>query len=261
MDKFRLIPVAALLLLPLNGVAQSMEIVDEEGVKYAAINTDGMPRYTEDRSENSDFYADGDLYTYSSDGTTSEPMLDNEGNPIVVKRMKRHRTEEDGNKNVSKRFIVSPTRVYSDGKTNNTGSGTETMNWATANGYLASANSNSASQGFSATSMGCSVYRGKNGSDPEGTWRTPTQKEGLLIAIFYKDLENTSADTGFQPFADGSQSKNGAQYWLATEARSSSNRACYIHFYPESVATLYKTSDMPKTNTYYLRCIRDIEVK
>lgn len=261
MNTFRLIPVAALLLLPLNGVAQSMEIVEVDGAKYAAINTDGMPRNTEDRSNNSDFYANGNLYTYSADGKTSTPMLDSEGNQIVVKRIKRHRIGDASDKNVSKRFIVSPTRVYSDGKTDKTGGGTETMNWATANGYLAAANGNSYNEGFTATPRGCSVYGGRSGTDPEGTWRTPTQKEGLLIAIFYKDLENTSANTGFQPFAESSQSRDGARYWLGTEASSFSSRAWYILFYPEATATKYGTDDMAKTNTYYLRCIRDIEIK
>lgn len=257
MNKFKLVQVAVLALFPLNCIAQKMEIYEEAGVKYVAINTEGIPRNTEDRSTNSDFYAEVGLYSYSSDGSSSAPILDGEGNPVNVYRVQRHVVKSSTNKFISKHFIVSPTDVYSDGTTDGTKGGVvKGINWATANGYLATANSNMS--GSSATPMGCPVYKGKSGTDAEGTWRVPTLKEAVLIAIFYKEIEATSGDTGFQPFMTGPK----IYYWLATE-ESINNSAYSMQFLSETNSNLpvYQISSHNKKDTYfvnYLRCVRDI---
>lgn len=256
MNKFKLVQVVLLALFPLNCIAQKMEIYEESGVKYVAINTEGIPRNTEDRSTNSDFYAEVGLYTYSSDGNSSTPILDGEGNPVNVDRVQRHVANSSANKFVSKHFIVSPTDVYSDGTTNGANGGVvKGINWATANGYLATANNNTS--GSSATPMGCPVYKGKSGTDAEGTWRVPTLKEAVLIAIFYKEIEETSGETGFQPFMTGSKD----YYWLATE--NSKSDAWSMKFLSETNSNLpvYQITYHGKKDTYYvnyLRCVRDI---
>lgn len=257
MDKFKLVQVAVLAFFPLNCIAQKMEIYEDSGVKYVAINTDGIPRNTEDRSSNSDFYAEVTLYTYSSDGSSSVQMKDSEGNPINVDRVQRHVTNSSANKIISKHFIVSPTDVYSDGSTNGSKNGgvVKGINWATANGYLVTANNNTS--GSSATPMGCPAYQGKSGTDAEGTWRVPTQREATLIAIFYKEIEETSGETGFQPFTTGSS----VYYWLATE--HSGSEAWSMQFLSETKNNLpvYQIMFHNKKDTYYvnyLRCVRDI---
>lgn len=260
MDKFKLIQIAVLVLFPLSSIAQKVEIYDEGGVKYAAVNCDDIPRKTEDRSTNTNFYVDADLYTYTSTGETSTQMTDESGNPIVVKRVKRHTTGNQSSSvdyNISKRFIVSPTIVYSNGTTDGAGGGTATMDWATANGYLVTANTNPSTTQSSATPRGCSQYKGKAGTDAGETWRVPTHKEGALIAIFYKDLEDTSGDTDFQPFPVNSKN---TYYWLATETTGYSSQAWYMFFDINAKGRQFLMNDgKKKSEKCYLRCIRDIK--
>lgn len=262
MAKFRLIQVVLLALFPLNGIAQKVEIVETGGVKYAAINAVDLPRKTEDRSTNSNFYVEVDLYKYSSGSGAPEAETDDDGNIIKVKRVGRHCTGENKYPNssdytVSKRFIVSPTMIYSDGTTSNKG-GAATMDWATANGYLSAANSTKYDISASATPMGCPKYKGKDGGDTEGTWRVPTHKEGILIAIFYKELEQTSGETGFEVFATNT---NGSTYWLSTEDPGYSSNAWFMRFYTEAKASQYQIQTGSKTTKCSLRCIRDIAVE
>lgn len=252
MDKFKLIQVMVWALLPLSGIAQKVEIYEETGgAKYAAINTDGMPRNIEDRKAISDFYVDANLY-------------DTSGNTMVVKRVKRHCTGDNSHTssidyNISTRFIVSPTIVNSDGTTAGT-TGSKTMNWATANGYAIHANTNPyTTPEPTAIPAGCSKYKGKSGTDTEGTWRVPTHKEGALIAIFYKDIEKTIDQTGFTSFAVDSQGNNATGYWLATEDADYSNKNAWgMVFYREAKAIPYQLGTKSKISTYFLRCIRDI---
>lgn len=263
MDKFKLMQVVLLALFPLSGIAQKVEIVETGGIKYAAINAVDLPRKTEDRSTNSNFYVEVDLYKYSSGSSTPEAERDDEGNIIKVKRVGRHCTGENKYPNssdytVSKRFIVSPTMIYSDGTTSKDKGGAATMDWATANGYLAAANSTSYTISASATPMGCPKYKGKDGRDTEGTWRVPTHKEGMLIAIFYKELEQTSAETGFEAFAANA---SGSTYWLSTEDSGYSSNAWFMRFYTETKASQYQIQTGSKTTKYSLRCIRDIAVE
>lgn len=255
MDKFKLIQVMVWALLPLSGIAQKVEIYEETGgAKYAAINTEGMPRNIEDRSSNSNFYVDADLYD-----TSGNPINDGSGKTKVVKRVQRHCTgnykyTSSIDYNISQRFIISPTIVYSDGTTGTTGS--KTMNWATANGYSKAANSNAyTTPEPTAIPTGCSKYKGKSGTDEEGTWRVPTHKEGALIAIFYKDIEKTSDQTEFTSFTVDSQGNSATGYWLATEDPGYSSSAWGMNFYK---TTPYQLDTKSKTSTYFLRCIRDI---
>ena len=260
MDKFKLIQVMVWALLPLSGIAQKVEIYEETGgAKYAAINTDGMPRNIEDRKTISDFYIDAYLYD-----TSGSPITDGSGNTMVVKRVKRHCTGDNKHTssidyNISTRFIVSPTIVNSDGTTAGT-TGSKTMNWATANGYSKAANANAyTTPEPTAIPAGCSKYKGKSGTDTEGTWRVPTHKEGALIAIFYKDIEKTIDQTGFTSFAVDSQGNSATIYWLATEDADYSNKNAWgMEFYKEAKATPYQLGTKSKTSTYFLRCIRDI---
>ena len=162
------------------------------------------------------------------------------------------------NKTVSAFFIVSPDIVYSDGNdSEGKDSGTQTMNWATANGYLATANSNSYSTEKNiAVPKGCAMYRGKDGQDAPGTWRIPTLREGSLIMIYYKELEATATqDTDCKAFA---LSDIATTYWLATE-NTTSSQAWSMTIYPDATRVKYKSvRDLSKASYYYLRCIRDI---
>ena len=248
----------AAVLFPMSVLAQRVEIYTDPvtGDKYVAINAEELPRNVVVRKDNMDYYVDADLHKYTVDGNNSDPVLDVSGNQVVVKRPKRH---EYLGYPTSKRFIISPTDVYNDGTT---ASGTipdtdiknsPTMDWATANGWLATANTTKSTETNSATAMGCPQYRGKNGTDEPGTWRTPTHREGALILIFREQIEATSAETGFKPFPMS------AFYWLGTEIDNFPTKVWSMRIsepYDSYFSYNYKTK---KDNTVHLRCIRDVE--
>lgn len=103
---------------------------------------------------------------------------------VYVYRTTRHterQTEGGCDWKVSGYFIVSPDIVNSEGE-----AGAQTMDWATANGYLTAANTNIYSTPSFAVAKGCAAYRGKEGLDEPGTWRVPTRGECALILLFYK---------------------------------------------------------------------------
>ena len=135
----------------------------------------------------------------------------------------------------------------------------QTLDWASANGYLTSANSNVYSTPSFAVTRGCAAYRGKDGLDETGTWRVPTRGECALILLFYKKMEETQETTGFQPFA--LSPKDLTYYWSATEKGGDSKDAWSMRLYADDKMTGYGLntgySDKEKKE-YYLRCIRDI---
>lgn len=243
------------LLFPVPGRAQRVETYTDPvtGQKYAAINAEELPRNVVVRKDNMEYYVEANLYKYTVDGNNSDPVLDGSGNQVVVKRPKRH---EYSDYPTSKRFIISPTDVYNDGTTTSgTIPGTDIensqkMNWASANGWLATANTTKPTETNSATAMGCPQYRGKDGTDEPGTWRTPTHREGVLMLIFREQIEATSAETGFQPFIMK------AFYWLGTE--SSSLKAWAIRISEPYDSQINSYNNKGGTNTL-LRCIRDVE--
>lgn len=260
MNTFKLTAVAAFvfLLYPSRGKGQQVEVyTDERSNNYAAINLTGMLNYVEDRNANSDFYTEVKLF--ETDQTT--PVTDVDGNNVYVRRITRHYTNNQYARapdiNLSRRFILSPQSISSDGTTPVTAT---TVTWAQANGYLNAANSqsfNNPPPTASAAMTGCSAYQGKDGSDVKGTWRVPTHREGAIILAFRKEIEATSDETGFVPFSRSATTST--SYWLATEFYGSSE-AWYMSF--SSAATDIWLDKKTKVNTrYYLRCVRDIEVE
>ena len=263
MNIFRLtvIKFYILFFIPLKVYSQSTEIyADSKGNKYAAINYEGMVKYKmEDRSKNTNFRSYIQLYKYIS-GSLTEAEKDESGNDVYVYRTTRHterQTEGGCDWKVSGYFIVSPDIVNKEGAAK-----AQTMDWATANGYLTAANTNIYSTPSFAVAKGCAAYRGKEGLDEPGTWRVPTRGECALILLFYKKMEETKATTGFQPFA---LSTIGATYyWSATEKGGDSKDVWSMRFYPDNQITGYGLNtgyyDKQK-KSYYLRCIRDIPLK
>lgn len=261
MNTFKLTVVAAFvfLLSPLQGRGQQVEIyTDARSNKYAAINLKTMPRNTENRDDNIDFYKEVQLF--ESDETT--PVTNGSGANVYVKRIARHHTNYNGingpDKTLSRYFIISPDPVYSDGTTSATAGGKVNMSWAVANGYLTSANSqlfNAPPPEASAVQTGCPAYRGKDGQDTPGTWRVPTHREGAIIMAFRKELEATQSEgTNFASFLIKSKISS---YWLATEFYGS-NEAWYMKFNPTDVEYELARQAKTKTTIMYLRCIRDI---
>lgn len=239
MNTFKLIAIllCTFLLIPLEGYSQTIEIyTDLKGNEHAAINSEGMVRYkVEERSKSSTFRSYIQLYKYTPDGQNTDAEKDESGHDIYVYRTTRHteRQKEGGcDWKVSRYFIVSPDIVNSDGE-----AGEQLMDWATANGYLAAAKSNSYSTPSFAVSKGCAAYRGKDGQDEPGTWRVPTRGECALILLFYKELEGTSAKTGFKPFA--LSSKDATYYWSATEKGGNDTDAWSMRIFPDDQITAY----------------------
>lgn len=259
MNTFKLTAVAAFLFLlyPSRGKGQQVEVyTDERSNKYAAINLTGMLNYVEDRNANSDFYTEVKLY--ETDQTT--PVTDVDGNNVYVKRITRHYTNNQYARapdiNLSRRFILSPQSISSDGTTPVTAT---TVTWAQANGYLNAANSqrfNNPPPTASAAMTGCSTYQGKDGQDAKGTWRVPTHREGAIILAFRKEIEATSDETDFVPFSGSATTST--RYWLASEFYGS-DEAWYMSF--SSDATDIMLDRKTKSTRYYLRCVRDIEVE
>ena len=260
MNIFRLtvIKFCIVFFSPLKVYSQSTEIyTDLRGNKYAAINDKGMVKYkVEDRSKNTNFRSYIQLYKYDSNDNPQEEKDEN-GNDVFVYRTTRHteRQKEGGcDWKVSGYFLVSPDIVNSEGIAK-----AQTMDWATANGYLTSANSNVYSTPSFAVTRGCAAYRGKDGLDETGTWRVPTRGECALILLFYKKMEETQETTGFQPFA--LSPKDLTYYWSATEKGGDSKDAWSMRLYADDKMTGYGLntgySDKEKKE-YYLRCIRDI---
>jgi hypothetical protein len=256
--KITLVSILLALLFPVPGRAQRVEIYTDPvtGEKYAAINAEELPRNVVVRKDNMDYYVDANLYKYTLTGENSDPVLDELGNQVVVKRPQRYAS--DTNYPTSKRFIISPTDVYNDGTTTDgTIPGTDiqnspTMNWATANGWLATANTTKPTETSSATAMGCPQYRGKNGTDEPGTWRTPTYREGVLMLIFREQIEATSAETGFVPFYQQ------VYYWLGTESGTAGTGAWLIRIRVPYESSINFDKAKKDYNTR-LRCIRDVD--
>lgn len=221
----------------LKGYSQKIEIYEEAGIKYAAIKSMELPaNRVENRSENPDFYKTIQLFKYTDSGMDTEPIQVN-GENVYVKRITRHPYNENNQTikivwKVSEYFIISPDNVCSDGNdSDGKNVGEKTMKWATANGYLATANTNSYTTASFAVPKGCAMYRGKDGKDEPGTWRIPTLREGSLIMIFYKELERTKdKGTDFQPFDLSLDDKKGTAYWLATENNIRGEKRCVSKF-------------------------------
>lgn len=260
MDRFIIfiIGIVAISLFPVRGYTQKVEMyTDARGNTYASINAKELPRRVEKRSENVNFYVDVPLYKYSATGQDTTRILDEDGKHAYGKRIRRHNYNtpiagiQSVNYNVSEHFIISPTDVYSDGTTDANRGGTATMDWATANGYLATANSTKPTVQNSATPMGCPMYRGKDGQDEPGTWRVPTQREGALIMVFAKQIEALKDQTDYTPMTSS------YSYWLATEHPDFGTNAWYLSLNNNAVRSAGGAA-FKNTPTPHLRCIRDV---
>lgn len=212
--------------------SQRVEVVtDDRGNSYAAIKTSGMRRNL-NRDADANFYVNLNLFT--ENGGNIEPVVDDAGYPVIVRRIRRHSNMDSSNDGYSSGFMVAPVDFSSK-------SGV----WAEANGYLSTANSTDPSIEASAAPTGCPTYKGIDDKDPEGSWRVPTLREAGLILMYAKDLENTNDRTGFK-FSSSIR-------WGATESSTSSSIASTIRKSPpEFVISSFKT------NKNMVRCIRDI---
>lgn len=212
--------------------SQKVEVVtDDRGNSYAAIKTSGMRRNL-NRDDDANFYVNLNLYT--ENGGNIEPVVDDRGNPVIVRRIRRHSNMDSSNDGYSSGFMVAPVDFSSKPGT-----------WAEANGYLSTANSTAPTVEASAAPTGCPTYRGIDGKDPEGSWRVPTLREAGLILMYAKDLEKTNARTGFKL-------SNNIR-WGATESSTGSNSASTLQKSP--LGFLIAGA---KTNRNLVRCIRDI---
>lgn len=233
----------------------------EKGEKYAMINNDDLPRNTIDRLTESEFYKkDMVLHNYTPTGEEADTVRDKEGKDVMTQRIQRHIVGTFASQydiypfkcasNVSLHFIISPNDLPDDTTSKNF-----TMDWATANGYLATANTTEYNVGGLATNKGCYMYQGKNNEDPIGTWRLPTTREALLILTFYPLIEATSDETGYQSMLGWNK-----LYWTATEYLAENSMAMGINN-PVTNTKKIKISNSSKKIKLHLRCIKDIAPK
>lgn len=253
-----------------------------DNITYAVISSEGMVKGFETRNSTTTgtnhLYYSTPLYTYSEKGLMPPPGAEDRdpayswpvyvngsnGDIVQVQRVVRH-SSYYGNgsysfpggtsqgiyskytpgSTISTLFAVAPTDIYDDGQTTSNGNNSPIMTWASAAGYLASANGNNIDVNSTATEKGCYMYRGVNGTDQYGTWRLPTLRELTMIWILRVPLVNTKEKTNFVDFLTGGF--NG--YWGVTESKSN---ATIFSFYKGVSQTI------TKVDKNRVRCVRDM---
>lgn len=231
-----------------------------------------------------------DLYSYSTTGElydplnhkadASKPMGSKVSRMIKNAQMDAYSSIQPYNLAAmfsSPKFIVSPTDVYNDGDSQsnpssyvlqdadgNPRANSLLMQWAEANGRLNTANSQGLAQTSQATITGCYAYKGKNGTDALGTWRTPTYNELSLILIFAKEMSKLEAQTGFKKLNMQSTAGTYIQkhsYWTSSQSSTSSTEAAAggldINYGVSIWDRASKNSQWSDTSAR-LRCVRDI---
>ena len=131
------------------------------------------------------------------------------------------------NQKVSRKFAVAKSDAVA------------ATNWATASGWVSRANNDMSGDSAPATT-GCAVYRGKDNTDPVGSWRLPTQRELIVIYSLKGQLEDT---TGFTAFSSST-------YWSAAEDGTSSSWVVPFGIGNVGIGT--------KGTSYGVRCVRDL---
>ena len=127
------------------------------------------------------------------------------------------------NAKVSSKFEVASSDIISG-----------TMTWDKAMGYDNGVNSNIEANPTSWTGTGCAFYY-QGAESEKGTWRVPTQGELMLIYILKSKLSGNFLSS---------------YYWSASEYNGI-NSWCVL--FSSGI-----TGTSPKTNTYRVRCVRDL---
>lgn len=255
----------------------------ESGDSYAMIDLTNLPNGIADRTTpegKEEIYEELDLYSYSTKGELYDegaPQAD-ASKPLgkkVVRMIKNQSTNVLSKPALagtfcSRKFIVSPTDVYNDGDVNsNTKSeilkdandtpraNSNTMTWAEANGRLNTANSQGINDVSQAMLTGCYAYKGKNGTDEPGSWRTPNIQEMSMIWIFAHDLVKSTTITGFKLPALGTKELYyyDSGYWSSSQGLSV-GEAAWGGFDKNYSISLERRGGM--TSKHKLRCIKDI---
>lgn len=264
-----------------HSFAQKVTTKTGDNVTYAVISSEGMVKGYETRntttSGTNPLYYSTPLYTYSDKGTMPPPGATDRdpayswpvyvngisGDIVQVMRMVRHdhyfrngsysfpggtstgiKSAYTPNNKISTLFAVAPVDIYDDGEITPGDKNSMTMTWASAAGYLASANGNPTSVNSTATEKGCYMYKGVTGNDLPGTWRLPTLRELVLMWVLRIPLNNTKDKTAFVDFALRSY------YWSATESSDTSAKA--FEFWKGT------STSLSKDERYRVRCVRDM---
>ena len=119
--------------------------------------------------------------------------------------------------------------------------GPSSFNWATASGWTAASNTSNSAGILAAPVTGCQSY--SQPGAPAGTWRVPTQREMMIIYLVRKEFLLNLAGV-VDLLLDGSL------YWTSTA--NTDTEAWTMDF---ATGIMY---NRPKTNTYRVRCVRDI---
>lgn len=117
-------------------------------------------------------------------------------------------------------------------------SGLTGMTWADANGWTNGSNSSLTSAVASIIPTGCNAYFELG--TLAGSWRLPTQREMILIALTRNELNTQAA--GFVQLS--------GTYWTSTQ-----NSATGAWSFDYSIASMYVRT---KTTLYKVRCVRDL---
>jgi hypothetical protein len=123
------------------------------------------------------------------------------------------------------------------------------MTWAEASGWVLDANSETTGNSGPANT-GCSVYQGKDGSDPKGSWRLPIVRELSIIYSLKGQLELT---TEFIPFSSN-------YYWSATDALNQASWFINYGSVHTNMMNFGGNINYPilKSEKFNVRCIKDL---
>ena len=186
--------------------AQRLEYKDIEGTNYVVLYAYGLPRESVKTN------------TELKKAKVSNSTEENTG------LMRRHYTNASGvtipisndgypaNKKLSLAFAIAPVNVDAEGKPTKTAI---YMNWATASGWNNSIldeippTGKSSNDVIATVATGCAAYKGKKEIDSPGTWRLPTQREGMLMFLFMQQALIMGAEGGYEVIQ--------GKYWTATE--------------------------------------------
>lgn len=213
-----------------------------DGVDYAVVDCTGMPQ--------------------GSVKTTEELKASKTADGRVIRHYQHRLTEQSSyingtttagaNNKVSSRFLVGHCQIEDDGRPDRNSSGTAywAIEWYTAAGLERAAGNNlNPSSTTASAATGCAMYKGPSGTDPEGTWRLPTQRELMLIWTLLPRIEALGLST-WVPFRTGSY----AYYWSATEIGN--NEAYEVDFKTGRTGSGQKV--LEPYGMYVARCVRDV---
>ncbi|MFI3281530.1 MAG: hypothetical protein R3Y44_06115 [Rikenellaceae bacterium] len=244
----RRLALLILLITPLVASAQRMEVYTYNSFNFLSLYSYGLQRSV-----------------VKTNAEMRASQMNGDGTGVT----KRHHTTKgvderigdagyNANEKITFAFIASPYNVDINGQ--HTSSTSDVMSWSEASGWDTSIDvgageyydiTTGVGVGVSTlaeTPTGCAAYRGMNGTDKEGEWRLPTQREmQVMFTVIEQALGYIQSGEVESEVLDGI-------YWTSTEFYASGAPG-----YGWSISTItgFPLYEL-KTERRMVRCIKDI---